>query len=358
MDPKRSTTKGFLASLGALVLVLLGFFYVMTFGQTDRPLSVGGSDDSKSRGEAHPPSIAGVRTVSGSSGSRPEVTDERAGVFGGYDRHVDSLGAERDRSVEHPPGAHVEAIAADHGQITFDDPKVQKAIELVDQGKVAEATRLLDEVLARDPKNEQALVEMAMINLLDLKQPEVALGYMQKVVEVNPTNQIVLNELVSIYQDQGRVDEGLNYLMDLAEKKPGSSDLTYSIGQLMTFSGREQDAIPFIEKAAQSPVHQTRAYRDLAETYSHLGDPEKSVEYYDKAIASQEKEISERTAAGTPITYAAERLGDMKTDKARALLQKNDIEGAQAILNEVRAQLPNDPNVAQLLEAIRSRKAG
>ena len=48
----------------------------------------------------------------------------------------------------------------------------------------------------------------------------------------------------------------------------------------------------------------------------------------------------------------------MKTDKARALLQKNDIEGAQAILIEVRGQLPNDPNVAQLLEAIRSRKAG
>ncbi len=358
MDPKRSTTKGFLGSLGALVLVLLGFFYMMTFGQADRTLSVGGSEESKSRGEGHLPSTTRVPTAHGSSGSRSEVADDMAGVFGSYNRPIDSLGAERDKGVEHSPGAHVEATAPDPGQIAFDDPKVQKAIELVDQGRVAEATKLLDDVLARDPKNEQALVEMAMINLLDLKQPDMALGYMQKVVEVNPTNQIVLNELVSIYQDQGRVDEGLNYLMDLSEKKPGSSDLTYSIGQLMTLSGREQDAIPFIEKAAQSPVHQTRAYRDLAETYSHLGDPEKSVEYYDKAIASQEKEISERTAAGTPITYAAERLGYMKTDKARALLQKNDIEGAQAILIEVRGQLPNDPNVAQLLEAIRSRKAG
>jgi len=250
------------------------------------------------------------------------------------------------------------ASSSDGSQLTpVDDPQVQKAVALVDQGKVTEAMKVLDDILAKDPKNEQALVEMAMIHLLDLKQPDSALGYMQKVVEINPANQIVLNELVSLYSEQGRVDDGLNYLMDLAEKKPGSSDLSYSIGQMMALSGREQDAIPYMEKAAQSPTHQTRAFRDLGETYSHMGDPEKSVEFYDKAIASQEREIAERNEAGTPITYAAERLVYIKSDKIRVLLQKGDLESAQSLLNEVKSQMPNDPNIAQLEDSLRKRKS-
>lgn len=355
MDPNRSTTKGFMASLGALVVVLIGFFVMMSFGESDRAVTWPAGEDRGKRLSSESSESSRLEADMSRPSSPAEALEAPAalGAQGPVGRGGPN-GGERQGST----GSAEVTGGGDFAPPAVDDPNVQKAIELVDQGKVSEATKLLEDVLGRDPKNEQALVEMAMINLLDLKQPDVALGYLQKVVEINPTNQIVLNELVSLYQEQGRVDDGLNYLMDLSEKKPGSSDLTYSIGQMLSLSGREQEAVPYIEKAAQSPVHQTRAYRDLAETYSHLGDAEKAIEFYDKAIASQEKDISERSSAGTPVTYAAERLGYMKTDKARVLIQKGDYDAAQNLLNDVRAQLPNDPNVAQLLDAVRAKKAG
>ncbi len=354
MDPNRSTAKGFLASLGALVAVLLGFFVLMFSGQSDRVVTLAGLEDRHGKGSeklGHP--SESQRLAESASGADPSSAA------------TSSMGGPQGYRFDSPEGDYQKTSpitrvgSSTDGPIPtpVDDPQVQKAIALVDQGKVADAMKVLDEVLAKDPRNEQALVEMAMIHLLDLKQPDSAMGYMQKVVEINPTNQIVLNELVSLYSEQGRVDDGLNYLMDLAEKKPGSSDLSYSIGQMMSLSGREQDAIPYMEKAAQSPLHQTRAFRDLGETYSHMGDVDKSLEFYDKAIASQEREISERNAAGTPVTYAAERLVYIKSDKIRVLMQKGDWEAAQSILSEVKSQMPNDPNIAQLEDSLRRKKS-
>lgn len=354
MDPNQSTAKGFFASLAALVVVLLGFFVLMFTGQSDRVVTLAGLEDKhgksseKIRRQGESQSLS--QAVSGenpTSAARPPAGDTQ-----GY--RFDTQESDYQRTS---PITRVATPSDGPLPTPVDDPQVQKAIALVDQGKVTEAMKVLDDVLAKDPKNEQALVEMAMIHLLDLKQPDSAMGYMQKVVEINPTNQIVLNELVSLYSEQGRVDDGLNYLMDLAEKKPGSSDLSYSIGQMMSLSGREQDAIPYMEKAAQSPLHQTRAFRDLGETYSHLGDFDKSIEFYDKAIASQEREISERNSAGTPVTYAAERLVYIKSDKIRVLMQKGDFEAAQSILSEVKAQMPNDPNIAQLEDSLRRKKS-
>jgi tetratricopeptide (TPR) repeat protein len=302
-------------------------------------------------------------------------------VFGPFQRT--DKGGEPERAVAAPPGrvaaagapaampaapaasavanaggaavAPAKALGAETGSA---DADVQKAITLIDNGGISEAVALLEGVLKRDPKNEQALVEMAMVNLLDLKQPAEAMGYLQRVMEINPSNQVVLSELVSLYEEQGKLDEGLSFLLEVSGKAPGSPEVSYGIGQLYALEGRDGDAIPYLEKATQSPENEVRAYRDLGEALARSGEADKALESYGKAIASQEKELADKTARGLPVQFVEERIAYTKMDMARVLISKGETEPAQQLLDEVKRIMPADESVTALQESLNRKKAG
>jgi tetratricopeptide (TPR) repeat protein len=238
------------------------------------------------------------------------------------------------------------------------DPAVQRAIGLIDNGQIQEAVGVLEGILKKDPRNESALVELAMVNLLDLKQPEQALGYLQRVMDENPQNQVVLSELVSLYEEQGRLDEGLSFLMDVHAREPNSPDLSYGIGQMLTLQGRDSEAIAYLDKATQSPENAVRAYRDLAEAYSRSGESEHALDAYNKAITSQEKDIADKVAHGMPVSFAEERLNFTKLDKVRELIRMGDYDNAQGLIDEVDHAMPGDDSVMALQEQVNRKRAG
>jgi predicted Zn-dependent protease len=239
-----------------------------------------------------------------------------------------------------------------------DDPDVQRAIDLIDSGKPQDAVAVLAGVLKRDPRNEQALIEMAMVQLIDLKQPGEALPFLQRAIDVNPRNPVVLSELVSLYEDQSKVDEGVGFLGDLYTKNPSSPELAHGMGQLLATAGRDGDAVPYLERAAQSPDYQVRAYRDLADAYARSGDTDKSLDAYDKSIHAQEQEIGDKAQRGLPVAFAEERLAYTKLSKADALVRSGELEQAQAILDEIAGVLPGDEKIMALREQVRRKRAG
>jgi FimV-like protein len=237
------------------------------------------------------------------------------------------------------------------------DPDVMKAIALIDNGQVNEAVAALEAIVKKDPKNEQALVELAMIHLLDMKDPEQAIGYLQKAVVVAPGNQVVMSELVSLYDEQQRLEDGVAFLQDVEKQNPGSPDVAYGLGQMLSLAGRDAESIPYLERAAQQgdPI---RAYRDLAEAYSRTGDSERAVDSYDKSLQSMEKELDSKRAQGLPAAYVEERIHYTKLDKARELIRMNDFDGAQRLLDEVGQQMPGDEGVAALQQNLNQKRAG
>lgn len=246
-----------------------------------------------------------------------------------------------------------------NGRHTVGDAEVQKAIDLIDKGNVNEAVAALEAIVKRDPGNETALVELAMINLLDLKQPEQAINYLQKVAEVNPKNQVVMSELVSLYEEENRLDEGLAFLGELHQKDPANTpDIAYGIGEILTMSGRDGEAIPYLERATTSQENGVRAHRELADAYARAGEVDRAIGAYDKAIGAQEKEILDKQQRGLPVSFAVERLNYTKLDKAREHLRNGDTEKAQEIVDEVQGQMPNDEAVAAMQDSINRKRAG
>lgn len=342
--------RGFIGSL-VLLVAALGAFFAILFVVFDSPSTVGPAS----------PQLEDVLAES----KRQTMRSAHWGQAPGY---LASGEAARDIVIKLPPAAKRDhAATAAAGQQTagsaldgadpFDD-EINRAISLIDNGSVQEAISVLDGILKKDPRNEQALVELAMINLLDLKQPEAAMGYLQRVVEVNPRNQIVMSELVSLFEEQGRVDDGIAFMSDVFQKNPESTELAFGIGQMLSLQGRDADAIQYLEKAASSPDNYVRANRELGEAYSRSGDPEKAIEAYNRAIAEQERDIAEKAGRGLPTQFAEETMAFTKMDKAKSLIDRGQLEEAQQIINEVGQTLAGDQSVAALQESLNRKRRG
>ena len=339
MGSDKGAMRGFLGSLILLVAALSAFFSIL-FLILDSPSQV----------EPASPQLEDVLIES----KRQTMRSAHWGRDPGY---LASNEASRDVVIKLPQvPENADSVMYDQ-ELPFDD-EITKAINLIDNGSVQEAIAVLDGVLKKDPRNEQALVELAMINLLDLKQPEAALGYLQRVVEVNPRNQIVMSELVSLFEEQGRVDDGIAFMTDIFQKNPESTELAFGIGQMLTLQGRDGDAIQYLEKAAASPENLVRANRELGEAYSKNGDPEKAIEAYNRAIADQERDIAEKAGRGLPTQFAEESVNFTKMDKVRAMIEVGQqLDEAQQIINEINQTTMNgDQSVMALQEALNSKR--
>lgn len=263
------------------------------------------------------------------------------------------LSPQPSRASAHSDSEPLVSVEGEHAT----DPEVLKAIALIDNGQTNEAIATLESIIKRDPKNEQALVELAMIHLLDMKAPDQAINYLQRAVQITPDNQIVMSELVTLYDEQQRVDDGIAFFQELDKQQSGSAMIAYGLGQLLALSGRDAEAIPYLEKA----VHQSdgmRAFHDLAETYSRLGDSEHAIDAYDRALKALEQELSSKRAQGQASAYVEERLHYTKLDKARELIRINDLDGAQRLLDDVGQQLPGDEGVMALQQHLNGKRAG
>ncbi len=324
-----------------LLIVAIGIFlYLMTEGPEDKP---------KPLAMMNHLSTAADKPVS------PKASSSVVGVQTPQESSPATVKTGSPSQVE----AHSLSPSGEASLNQVDEGDIHKAIEALDQGQVSEATQLLEGVIKRDPRNERALVEMAMMQLLDLKQPEQALTYLQMAFEVNPANPMVMNELVSLFEEQSKLPEGIEYFTRIAQKSsgnPAQADIAYGAGQMLIIAGKDQEAIPYLQKAVEGGSTSPRAWSDLAEAYSRLGDPEKSVDAYTKAITAQSAEMQQQIEKGIPAQYGVQRINYTKMQLAREYLKSGQVVKAQTLVDEVKVALPGDEAVAALQKQIQESK--
>ncbi|MGE5402771.1 MAG: glycosyltransferase [Ignavibacteriales bacterium] len=123
---------------------------------------------------------------------------------------------------------------------------ITEAEMLVEQNKLQEAVELLDQIIRENPKNTDALNNLAVVSILtgDL---EAAADFIQMVVEIDPANEVALDNMNYLSQ---LIDSQLNHINNMAEST--LTDLTAEAPADLP----DNDAI--------STVHKGR-YNDLIE---------------------------------------------------------------------------------------------
>lgn len=147
-------------------------------------------------------------------------------------------------------------------------PSMAQIRSLVDGGQWQEAEEKLLKLLSKNPEDEEILLELAMIQIIDNKDPDAAKPYLERALAVNVQNETVLGELISIYEETESLGEGIEFLKSLAAEGQTSGPLSFGIGTSLLNVGRAEEAIDYLERASeQGGVQAGLVTEDLADAY-------------------------------------------------------------------------------------------
>jgi len=208
---------------------------------------------------------------------------------------------------------------------------------LIDEGLWPEAEQLLIELLTKNPKNERALLEMAMIQLIEHKNPFIARDYLERALLINPDNETAVNELLVVYQETNNLEGGLNFLRSLADSQleRESGAVESGIGYALLQSGRAEESIEYFQQALTlSGSEDSFGKEQLASAFIEAGRLDEGVDLLRSVIANETDNL---------------RLKNLQIKLAAAYINSQDREEALRILYDAQNIHPEDELISQII---------
>lgn len=261
------------------------------------------------------------------SKTRHSQMQENLGIDSGNSRSRDSMRESGDRGT--PPPAPATGV--------------QRAMQLVDNGQWQEAEQVLASELARDPQNVQALLELAMINIIDKHDPQSARPFLERALQVNPDNEAVVQELMGVYEQSQNWGQAYQFFNGLPTTGgQGDAYIDYGKGSALLSMGRPQEAAESLQRAIDSGYRDYSARESLATAYESSGR-------LDDAIGEYEQIVN----AGT---YRPEQVRIARIRMANTYINKGEYQSARGILEGMQSQDPKDRWVADRIQDLDRRE--
>lgn len=251
-----------------------------------------------------------------------------------------------------------EQTASSSENTTNPDEAVKEALKFVDSGDYKVAREKLEAIIKEHPDHLKAMTELGMVYLIDLREPEQALPLFEKVISVDPSNQLVVNELIGVYEELGRQDDGMIYLQSQLEKSPDNPSLSLGMGQMMMGQNRTSDAIPYLEKAIQFGNQPDYVYMDLGDSYSKQGQKDKAIEVYRQAVEMADRRVVESTSDQGLKQINEDMLQRNLLNYARELGNSGRYDEATSALQRILQQVPDHQGAIAEMKRFQTLKKG
>ena len=197
-------------------------------------------------------------------------------------------------------------------------PSIKNAQALIDNGLINEGSAMLEKLIEQDPTDTQALMEMAMVFTLDLKDPQKARQILERILDVNPQHRAALNELELLYRELDAVDDGLALLELKSQQYPDSLEIQYVYGRMLS-STDPAAAIPWLQRATFIADQKEQALDQLASAALRAGQISLAIKSWTEALALAENELERAKAGGeSGLDYLEDKIAATKTELARA----------------------------------------
>ena len=201
------------------------------------------------------------------------------------------------------------------------DVSIQNAQALIDRGLVQEGAAMLEKIIDADPSNTQALMEMAMVYTLDLKEPQKSRQLLERIIDINPQHRAALNELELLYKELDSVEDGLALLAQKAEQYPESLEIQYVYGRMLATSDPTA-AIPWLQRATFIADQKEQALDQLAAAALRSGNVALAVKSWAEALTLAETELERAKANGeSGLDYLEDRVTATKMELSKAKAQ-------------------------------------
>lgn len=180
------------------------------------------------------------------------------------------------------PAKPTSVSAADFYQRSSPNQKLfEKAQAGIDKKKYDEASTLLNQILANDPKDYQAWSELGTLHLLLNNLSEAEKAYLQA-IEVRPKFFLALMNLGRLRVAQKKFDEALDPLTLALEIQPTSGSLNLMLGEAYLQVKKGSKAVGYLTEAAKLGQHE--AHLRLATLYNAAGLKDKAAIEYEEFL--------------------------------------------------------------------------
>jgi tetratricopeptide (TPR) repeat protein len=223
-----------------------------------------------------------------------------------------------------PPSKSDDQLNAEK-QVTNDSDQVsiQNAQSLIDRGLVQEGAAMLEKLIEADPANTQALMEMAMVYTLDLKEPQKSRQLLERILDINSQHRAALNELELLYKELDAVEDGLAWLAQKAEQYPESLEIQYVYGRMLA-SSDPNAAIPWLQRATFIADQKEQALDQLAAAALRSGNVALAVKSWAEALSLAETELERAKSSGeSGLDYLEDRIAATRMELSKARAQLN-----------------------------------
>src|SRR5687767_12117871 len=247
--------------------------------------------------------------------------------------------------------------------LTDDDAFVGASVRLARVEAIAkrnaEAHRLLEAALAREPKNADALVARGKLFLAENNTVN-ALSTLQAAVQANPRSIEATQALADTYAVRGQNKEALAAYNEALKLDGNNLDTRLGLARLQINTGNASEAVPLMLKVVDERPSSGEARLLLLHGLMAVGDlPQatRQLELLEKANPNSAaiqnaagmlatlknntegaKRAYERALAADPRSYQA--LAGLLT----AEMQSKQFGRARALIEKQLAEMPNDPN--------------
>jgi tetratricopeptide (TPR) repeat protein len=306
----------------------------------------------------------GVKTLARYVEQRPENFDLRLGLgalqqrVGSIDDAVATYRAIVDANGTDPPGLNA---------------RNRIAAILLSQGNVADAAKLIEEVLTENPRDNDALVLRGNI-ALENRDPAAAIADLRTVLRDQPESVGLLRSLARAHLANGEsalAEENLRQALSFA---PSDVAVRLELSALLGQTGRNDQAVPLLEETVRSNPSNAGAREVLVRGYIASGDfaaarvaaqdlitlaPNAAPGHYFSGLLAQNAgKWDEAEKSFARALELAPEAGDTLAALARVRIERGNPAGAELLVRDVIRQQPKNAVAHNLLgEILLSRKA-
>jgi len=164
------------------------------------------------------------------------------------------------------------------------DPRLQNAMQLRRAGRLADAARIYDEILASEPRHFEALHSLGIIRYQS-GQIEDAERLIGLAVEINPTAPDAHYNRACLLQKMNRPATALASFDQALLLKPDYLEALVNKATILVQLQRHDDALATLDKVVALNPNIPEIWTNRAGALMALNRPEQAMESYDRAVA-------------------------------------------------------------------------
>ncbi len=161
--------------------------------------------------------------------------------------------------------------------------KIGKSLQLHRTGRLAEAERVYQDILAENPDCADALYGLAAI-AHGAKLHETAIEFVDRAIQINPSNANFHALRGQALRALDRLDEAVASYRCALSLKPGSAKILVSLAVALRRQGAVEEAASVLHETSRLQPRSAEAHINLGNVYVQTGHRDEAADHYRKAL--------------------------------------------------------------------------